>query len=70
MHSTSICGIACAAAGHPEWASDPRFVRNTDRLQHRDEDEHEHEDEHAHAAVVKLGAGAGTGCIRRSAAPA
>ncbi|MGC3983483.1 MAG: CaiB/BaiF CoA-transferase family protein [Pseudorhodoferax sp.] len=26
----------CAAAGHPEWASDPRFVRNTDRLQHRD----------------------------------
>ncbi len=26
----------CEAAGHPEWASDPRFVRNTGRLQHRD----------------------------------
>ena len=26
----------CEAAGHPEWAKDPRFVRNTDRLQHRD----------------------------------
>ncbi|CAN7709727.1 CaiB/BaiF CoA-transferase family protein [Pseudorhodoferax sp. LjRoot39] len=26
----------CAAAGHPEWASDPRFVHNTDRLQHRE----------------------------------
>jgi crotonobetainyl-CoA:carnitine CoA-transferase CaiB-like acyl-CoA transferase len=26
----------CEAAGHPEWASDPRFVRNTGRLQHRE----------------------------------
>lgn len=26
----------CAAAGHPEWASDPRFARNADRLQHRE----------------------------------
>ncbi|KQP47530.1 CaiB/BaiF CoA-transferase family protein [Pseudorhodoferax sp. Leaf274] len=26
----------CEAAGHPEWASDPRFARNTGRLQHRD----------------------------------
>ena len=26
----------CAAAGHPEWATDPRFARNSDRLQHRD----------------------------------
>ena len=26
----------CEAAGHPEWATDPRFVRNTGRLQHRE----------------------------------
>ncbi|WP_326533743.1 CaiB/BaiF CoA transferase family protein [Pseudorhodoferax sp.] len=26
----------CEAAGRPEWASDPRFARNTGRLQHRD----------------------------------
>jgi crotonobetainyl-CoA:carnitine CoA-transferase CaiB-like acyl-CoA transferase len=26
----------CEAAGHPEWATDPRFVRTSDRLQHRD----------------------------------
>ena len=25
----------CEAAGKPEWASDPRFVRNTARVQHR-----------------------------------
>lgn len=25
----------CEAAGKPEWASDPRFVRNTSRVQHR-----------------------------------
>lgn len=26
----------CEAAGHAEWATDPRFVRNTDRLRHRE----------------------------------
>jgi formyl-CoA transferase len=26
----------CAAAGHPEWATDPRFVSNTLRVQHRE----------------------------------
>jgi formyl-CoA transferase len=26
----------CAAAGHPEWARDARFVRNTIRVRHRD----------------------------------
>lgn len=25
----------CEAAGHAEWASDPRFARNSDRLEHR-----------------------------------
>jgi len=27
----------CAVAGHPEWASDPRFVTNTLRVKHRNE---------------------------------
>ncbi|MGN7832254.1 CaiB/BaiF CoA transferase family protein [Pseudoxanthomonas sp. 22568] len=26
----------CAIAGHPEWAGDPRFVRNADRVRNRD----------------------------------
>jgi formyl-CoA transferase len=26
----------CAAAGHPEWATDPRFASNTLRVQHRE----------------------------------
>ncbi len=26
----------CAAAGHPEWAEDPRFATNTARVRHRD----------------------------------
>jgi len=26
----------CAAAGRPEWASDPRFAKNADRVRHRD----------------------------------
>ena len=26
----------CTAAGHPEWATDPRFASNTLRVQHRD----------------------------------
>jgi crotonobetainyl-CoA:carnitine CoA-transferase CaiB-like acyl-CoA transferase len=26
----------CEAAGHADWAADPRFARNTDRLRHRD----------------------------------
>ena len=25
----------CAVAGHPEWAQDPRFVKNADRVRHR-----------------------------------
>ena len=25
----------CAVAGHPEWASDPRFAKNADRVRHR-----------------------------------
>ncbi|HFQ94848.1 MAG TPA: CoA transferase [Anaerolineae bacterium] len=27
----------CAAVNHPEWAADPRFATNTDRLAHREE---------------------------------
>jgi crotonobetainyl-CoA:carnitine CoA-transferase CaiB-like acyl-CoA transferase len=26
----------CAAAGHPELATDPRFAKNADRVRHRD----------------------------------
>lgn len=26
----------CAVAGHPEWAADPRFARNADRVRHRE----------------------------------
>jgi crotonobetainyl-CoA:carnitine CoA-transferase CaiB-like acyl-CoA transferase len=26
----------CAVAGHPEWAADPRFQTNTERVRHRD----------------------------------
>ncbi len=26
----------CAVAGHPEWASDPRFAKNADRVRHRE----------------------------------
>ena len=26
----------CECLGHPQWASDPRFVRNQDRVQNRD----------------------------------
>jgi crotonobetainyl-CoA:carnitine CoA-transferase CaiB-like acyl-CoA transferase len=26
----------CAAVGHPEWAEDPRFLTNPDRVKHRD----------------------------------
>jgi len=26
----------CAIAGHPEWAGDPRFAKNADRVRHRD----------------------------------
>lgn len=27
----------CAVAGHPEWATDPRFAKNADRVRHRAE---------------------------------
>lgn len=27
----------CAVAGHPEWAADPRFARNEERVRHRSE---------------------------------
>jgi formyl-CoA transferase/CoA:oxalate CoA-transferase len=32
-----LFGRFCAALGHPEWADDPRFAHNPDRVAHREE---------------------------------